>query len=68
MITEKNIDCHTHHESDIDFNIYYNYDIGKNNIEITGLYLVHSQVDLIDVIGEEVKFDLESELLELEEP
>ena len=64
MIKEKHIDCITHRESDVDFNVYYNYDTETNEADITGIYLIGSQVDLIGVIDDMVKEDLEIELEE----
>ena len=53
----------THAMSDVDFNIYYTFDTDSEEVEITGIYLTGHHQDLIDVISDETKEDLENDIL-----
>ena len=55
----------THPIFDIDFSLYYDWDEEMEVADITGIYALPSQVDLIDVIDDTVKEELE-ELIEEE--
>lgn len=52
----------THRDTDVDFNVYYDAHDELESITITGVYLTGSQVDLIDVIDDNVLYDLESDI------
>lgn len=58
-VEEKNVEV-VHSETDTDFNVYYN--TGSGEVEITGLYLYGNQVDLVDIVSDEVKEDLQQEI------
>lgn len=48
--------------SDADFNVYFDHDEEKNDVTITGIYLVGHNQDLIDVASDEIKEDLEQDI------
>ena len=53
----------THALSDIYFNIFYDFDADNEEVEITGIYMVGNNQDLIDVISDEVMDDLENDII-----
>jgi len=53
----------THGPSDVDFNIYYNFDGTEESVEITGLYVYGHHQDLIDIVSDEVVEDLENDII-----
>lgn len=53
----------THQSSDVDFNIYYDFDPDAEDVQISGIYLIGSNVDLIDVVSDEVIEDLSNDIL-----
>jgi len=55
----KEITCRT---SDADFNVYFDYNEKENDVSITGIYLIGHNQDLIDVVSDEIKEDLEQDL------
>lgn len=63
MIRGKNFEI-THRNSDIDFNVYFDYSDLTSYIDINGIYLIGHQVDLIEVIDEDIIEDLEQEIEE----
>ena len=50
---------------DVDFNVYY--EKVEDEIDITGIYLIDSQVDLIDIVSEEIRMDMEADIFNDEE-
>lgn len=64
MIEEGKVAEVTHRDSDIDFKVYYTLDTDSEEIDITGIYIYASQIDLIDVVNDFVLYDIEEELCE----
>jgi len=64
MEKKMNKNCRlTHALSDIYFNIFYDFDADNEEVEITGIYMVGNNQDLIDVISDEVMDDLENDII-----
>lgn len=53
----------THQSSDVDFNIYYDFDSYSEDVQIGGIYLIGNNVDLIDIVSDEVIEDLSNDIL-----
>ena len=50
-----------HSYSSVEFKIYYDFD--GEDAEITGLYIAGHHQDLIDIISDEVKEELENDII-----
>lgn len=64
MIEKDKVAEVTHRDSDIDFKVYYTLDTDSEEIDITGIYIYASQIDLVEVVNDFVLYDIEEELCE----